>query len=119
MILVGLHGCARPVRTVFEGKGYNLDWLLLLFSILEIDVKMLVNHLEIWNRSGDSGLKRTLWGISSSLALSSHSFLFTFGFRLSFKHLLHTFRKIILTVLIDNFLKNSLSSLVLFFLNPF
>ena len=114
-----LHCCARSVRTVFKGKGNNLDWLLLLFSVFEIDVKMLVNHLEIWDGSGDSGLERAFRGIGSGLTFSSHSFLFAYGFGLSFEHFLHTFRKIILAVLIDNFLKDSFPSFVLFFLYSF
>lgn len=119
MVLIWLHCCTRSVRTIFKGKGLKLDWLLFLFSILKIDVKMFVNHLEIGDGSGDSGLECTLMSICGSLTFSSHSFLFTFGFGFSFEHFLDAFRNIILAVLIDDFLKNSFSSFILFLLDSF
>ena len=117
--MIRLNYCTRPLRTALKGKGNNFDWLLLLFSVFEINLKMLVNHLEIWDRPRNSGLECTFMDVGSSLTLSSHSFHFALGFSLSFKHFLHTFRKVIFTVLIDDLFKYSFPSFIFFFLNSF
>ena len=114
-----LHCCTGSMWTILKRKRYNLNWFLLLFSVFQINVKMLMNHMEVGNGISNFWLECTLIGVCSSLALSSHSLHFASGFFFSFEHFLHAIRKVILTVFVDDFLKNSFPSFILFFLNSF
>lgn len=108
------------MRTVLKRKGCKLNWFLFLLFVFQIDMKMLVDHLEVRNRSCDFGLKRAFISIcSSGLAFSSHSFLFASGFLFSIKHFLNPLRNIILTVLVNDFFENPFPSLVFLLLNSF
>jgi hypothetical protein len=114
---VGGEGCSGTGGAVLEGEGLELYGLFLLLFVLEVEVEMLVDHLEIWHSLRNFGHKGII-NIGSSLRISPIPLLFVDHLLLPVDHPPDPLRQIILRIPINNFLQNPFPPLLLLLLYP-
>ena len=104
---------SRFHRSILKRERNHLDWLLYIFSILEVKMEMLMNRFEV---------RDSLWYFRNKCALTDAAsrngphFLSSslLSLRFPLHHSLNSFGQIIICIFSDDLLQNSLSSFLLF-----